>query len=70
MPYNYLIDPMIRGNFDINFSDSLMIIDEGHNVEQVCEDAMSFEFTIEDFNTCLDEIKQLEKAFEDSRMGV
>ena len=70
MPYNYLIDPMIRVNFDINFSDSLMIIDEGHNVEQVCEDAMSFEFTIEDFNTCLDEIKQLEKAFEDSRMGV
>lgn len=57
MPYNYLIDPMIRDNFDINFTDSLMIIDEGHNVEQVCEDAMSFEFTVEDFNSCIDEMK-------------
>lgn len=54
----------------MNFSDSLMIIDEGHNVEQVCEDAMSFEFTVEDFQTCLEEVKQLEKAYEDSKMGV
>ncbi len=65
MPYNYLIDPMIRDNFELNFADSLMIIDEGHNVEQVSEEAMSFEFTVEDFSTCLEEVKQLEKAMDD-----
>ena len=62
MPYNYLIDPMIRDKFDINFADSLMIIDEGHNVEQVSEEAMSFELSVDDFIQCIEEVKQLEKA--------
>ena len=35
MPYNYMIDPLIRDNFELNFSKSVIIIDEGHNVEKV-----------------------------------
>ena len=32
MPYNYLIDEKIRENFDIDFSNSIIIFDEAHNI--------------------------------------
>jgi regulator of telomere elongation helicase 1 len=32
MPYNYLIDDKIRENYEIDFSNSIIIFDEAHNV--------------------------------------
>jgi regulator of telomere elongation helicase 1 len=32
MPYNYLINNKIRGNFEINFENSIIIFDEAHNI--------------------------------------
>jgi regulator of telomere elongation helicase 1 len=32
MPYNYLIEEKIRENFEINYSNSIMIFDEAHNI--------------------------------------
>jgi Rad3-related DNA helicase len=46
MPYNYLIDPKIRENFKINYENSIIILDEAHNVEKVSEDVASFEINI------------------------
>ena len=37
MPYNYLIDPKIRENFKIDYRNSIIIMDEAHNVERVAE---------------------------------
>ena len=45
MPYNYLIDPKIRENFDINFTNSVIIIDEAHNINSVCESVASLDIT-------------------------
>lgn len=42
MPYNYLLDEKIRENFKMDFDNSILIFDEGHNIPQVCEDAASF----------------------------
>lgn len=41
IPYGYLIDPTIRESNDINLKDSIVILDEGHNVNRVCEDSAS-----------------------------
>jgi len=37
MPYNYLLDPKIRNYFwnKINFNNSLILFDEGHNITKV-----------------------------------
>lgn len=41
MPYNYIVDPKIRENFEIKFENSIIIIDEGHNITDVCESSAS-----------------------------
>lgn len=45
MPYNYLIDPKIRSAIKIDFSDSIVIIDEAHNINAVCEQCASTAIT-------------------------
>ena len=32
MPYNYIIDPKIRENYKIDFENSIIILDEAHNI--------------------------------------
>ena len=46
MPYNYLIDPKIRENFKIDYSNSIIIMDEAHNIERVSEDVAGFEINV------------------------
>jgi len=41
MPYNYLIDERIRENFEINYKNSIVIIDEAHNIGSVWEEVAS-----------------------------
>lgn len=45
MPYNYLIDEKIRENFDINYKNSVLIIDEAHNIGGVCEEVASMDIS-------------------------
>ena len=33
MPYNYLIDPLIRETCDLNWEYNIVILDEAHNIE-------------------------------------
>lgn len=41
IPYGYLIDPTIRESNDIDLTDTIVMLDEGHNVNRVCEDSAS-----------------------------
>lgn len=41
-PYNYLLDPNIRATMQINLSNAIIIIDEAHNLEDICRDSASF----------------------------
>lgn len=43
MPYNYLIDDKIRENYEIDYSNSIIIFDEAHNVPSSVEEVTSFE---------------------------
>jgi Rad3-related DNA helicase len=43
MPYNYLIDSHIRESLGIEIKGAIIVIDEGHNIDSVAEDASSYE---------------------------
>ena len=35
-PYNYILDPVIRRAVQIDLQDSVIILDEAHNIEDIC----------------------------------
>ena len=53
MPYNYLIDQKIRKSQNIILKNAIVIFDEAHNIEKVCEEAFSFELTSTDIANCI-----------------
>lgn len=70
MPYNYLIDLQMHKNFKFNLSDSVIIIDEGHNVAKVCEESSSVSFSSANIATCLSDITdEMQYYYDSSFMG-
>ena len=47
-PYNYIFDPGIRNALGIELGNAAVIIDEGHNVEDVCREVPPFEASLKD----------------------
>ena len=43
-PYNYLLDPTIRGSMNLSLKDAVVVLDEAHNVEDTLRDAGSGSF--------------------------
>jgi regulator of telomere elongation helicase 1 len=44
-PYNYLVDPKIRESTNIMLEDCIVVIDEAHNIEDVCRSSGSIELS-------------------------
>ena len=59
MPYNYLVDSKIRDNYKIDFGNSIIIIDEAHNIERVAEDVASFDVSLNSFYNIINELNGL-----------
>ena len=65
VPYNYIVDfKETVGDEDgaLELSGSVVIIDEAHNLERVCEDAATITFGSLDIHHC---VKAIERAMED-----
>ncbi len=45
LPYNYLLDDRIRRSLPLPLRGACAIVDEAHNLGQVCEDVASLTFT-------------------------
>jgi regulator of telomere elongation helicase 1 len=43
MPYNYLLDSKIRKHQAIDLRNKVVLLDEAHNIEKICEDAASLQ---------------------------
>lgn len=59
MPYNYLLDAKSRRAHGIDLKGTVVIFDEAHNVEKMCEEAASFDLTPHDVASGLDVISQV-----------
>lgn len=59
VPYSYLIDPTIRDANDIDLGKSIVIIDEAHNVNRVCEDSASASIKDTDISAALRDLNSV-----------
>ncbi|VDK33181.1 unnamed protein product [Taenia asiatica] len=57
MPYNYLLDVKIRTLYGIELTNAVVIFDEAHNIEQVCEDAASATLTSAFLASAIEELR-------------
>ncbi|EFC43746.1 predicted protein, partial [Naegleria gruberi] len=58
MPYNYLIDPLLRKKVNVDISNSIIIFDEAHNVQKLCAEASSFDFSTINISKAIAEIEK------------
>ena len=58
-PYNYIFDPGIRNALGIELGNAAVIIDEGHNVEDVCREGASFEASLKDLQDGVNELESV-----------
>uniref|UniRef100_A0A182MAW6 Regulator of telomere elongation helicase 1 homolog n=1 Tax=Anopheles culicifacies TaxID=139723 RepID=A0A182MAW6_9DIPT len=55
MPYNYLLDPKARKSNGLNLQNSVIIVDEAHNVEKLCEEIGSAKLRSSDIATAIED---------------
>ena len=67
MPYNYILDKNIRRRFNIDFSDSIIIFDEAHNMPSSAEEAFSFSISTETLEDSLSKVKLVKSWFESKK---
>ena len=65
-PYNYIFDAGVRAALDIDVKGAAIIIDEGHNLEDVCRESASFEVTVSALSNCAREIEAMSKQFRET----
>ena len=47
IPYHYILTPSIRKKLPLKLENSIMIFDEAHNLERICEEIMSFKLSVD-----------------------
>ena len=69
LPYNYLLDPKSRKSMGIDISyklfklrNSIIIFDEGHNLESICSEVTSFEISDSELAQALIEIRSCQRS--------
>ncbi|KAK6058953.1 DNA repair helicase [Cooperia oncophora] len=59
-PFSYLVDPIIRHSSDVHLRNSVVILDEAHNIEDNCREAASFTFHEKEVADALANIREKE----------
>ncbi|CAB4309336.1 unnamed protein product [Prunus armeniaca] len=58
-PYNYIINPVIRGAMEVDIKGSIVVLDEAHNIEDVARDAGSVDIEEDILHKLQMELEQL-----------
>lgn len=64
-PYNYIIDPQIRDTMQLDLKDQIIILDEAHNIEDICRDVASKTIREDELEECIKECINLEVLVRD-----
>ena len=59
LTYNYLLDPKIRESFDPMLRNAVVLFDEAHNIEEICEDLLSFKIKDQDLSNILNVFQKI-----------
>ncbi|KAG0425268.1 hypothetical protein HPB47_027567 [Ixodes persulcatus] len=59
LPYNYLVDPKSRKAHGVDLAGNVVIFDEAHNIENMCEESMSFQLLSSDVALCIKEVSHV-----------
>uniref|UniRef100_A0A182KC05 Regulator of telomere elongation helicase 1 homolog n=1 Tax=Anopheles christyi TaxID=43041 RepID=A0A182KC05_9DIPT len=66
MPYNYLLDPKARKSNGLSLQNSVIILDEAHNVEKMCEEVGSTQLRSSDIALAIEDTSSVIKTMMDS----
>ncbi|XP_059047807.1 regulator of telomere elongation helicase 1 homolog [Achroia grisella] len=66
MPYNYILDPKSRKANGVELMNNIVILDEAHNVEKMCEESASLQVRTTDVAVCIDEITHIMRSFSEN----
>ncbi|CAG5110480.1 Oidioi.mRNA.OKI2018_I69.chr2.g4879.t1.cds [Oikopleura dioica] len=70
MPYNYILEKKIRTNSKIETAQKIIIIDEAHNVEAVCEESSSHNLTRRIISMARDELGEAKIKFDKEKESI
>jgi regulator of telomere elongation helicase 1 len=59
IPYNYLLDPKTIKMMEGEICNNVIILDEAHNIEKVCEDSVSVQIKETDIKTAVEDISAI-----------
>ncbi|XP_053949811.1 regulator of telomere elongation helicase 1 homolog [Anastrepha ludens] len=62
MPYNYLLDPKARKANKVELGNTIVILDEAHNIEKICEESASVQIRSSDIALAIDDVTHVMKA--------
>ena len=68
LPYNYIFDPSIKKRMKIQMNNSILIVDEAHNIQEVCNDAVSKDFDTNMIDEVLSDLKSLKIFLEENQI--
>jgi DNA repair helicase Rad3 len=68
MPYNYLFELKIRESLGLEIENCIVLIDEAHNIESVCQDAKSYQFSTALIDECLNDLKNIRISMENDNL--
>ena len=66
LPYNYVLDPKFLKSATLKLENAVVILDEAHNVEKVCQDAASVEIASSDIATCIEDVQYIMKQLDEN----
>ena len=65
LPYNYIFDMKISSRSNLILKNSILIIDEAHNLQDICCDSASVDINTFVFEEIIDDLDSLKKSFEE-----